>query len=258
MKTQIEVEEFDFDGSKFAVVAGNVIGSIEEVQRLTSLGLSFVLAGDQVVGVRENTAYAFHDGTVNAVSIGARITKNDLGYRPVVLDDFIAQSSKHFTNVIPTVCGAICELGILNFEPGRGEWKANTLDDAIVMAADIQRQASMIASARAIAYSMRHSSILPNYRVSSANNVSATRPPRLCFIFDHELTIVDKATGDKIRELGIKDGQEICMTFSGAKVIGRYIAIRGQLDSWFNTKKNDATVSTSVTFTFPLDYPVFA
>lgn len=258
MLTPVEVQEIEFDGIKFAAVTGKVLGCIEEVQRLTSLGLSFVQVGDQTVGILDNTAYAFHHGTVNAVPIGSRITKNDIGFRPSTLDDFIVQASKQYSSVIPTMCGAVCEVGILNFEPGPGEWKAETLLDAAHMAADIQKHSALLAEARALGYATRHSSILSNYRVSSAQNAAALKPKRICFIYDHEITIMDKTTGDTVRELSIKDGEEICMTISGTKVIGRYVAIRGQLESWFSTKRNEAQTSMPVTFTFPLDYPVFA
>jgi hypothetical protein len=252
-----QLSRLNVEGIALSMLGENLVGSFDAVQAYADLGVSFIEKDGEVLGYREGTYYAV-SADMQPFRVGSSCAKGDIHYVPASKAEYIENLSIHHPMLMP--CGEdniVTASGIRKFIPGRGEWVAETEGDALEMAVAFSREMRQLSLSRAIAYNSGHSSILPVYRASRVDDAVHHLPKKISLVYEHGLVITDRAGAETLNQYGIKDGNEICIRYKASKKIGRYWAVRGELDSYFTSKQNVVQVSQPLTLTLPADYPVF-
>lgn len=244
-----------FEGLDLVFLDNHFVGIASDVTALQKDGMQFSICDGAVIGLRGNSYYALCDGS--KFTIGSTCTKKDIHYTADSFDGFLTSMSSRYNSIIRCNTGAFTEVGMKPYSPGKGEWVASTQSDALEMATQYQKEWQHVALARAIAYSTKHSSILQAGTLSIMDNARHRLPKLISVVYESGLVVVDRATQLMLDTYGISDGSEICMRYSASRNIGRLIAVRGQLESYFTKKVYPIDTSVPITITMPSDYPVF-
>ena len=256
--TTTSMKREKFHELELVFIGESLAGTAENVDPLLNHGLELFEHEGHVLGRRGNTIYSLCGAGPRAFAIGTRCTNADPHYVPTEWPEYLESLSAWYSSFMPLAGNKVATmLGIRQFVPGRGEWVAESKGDALEMAVAFSRESAMIVKARAIAYNSGHSNILQAFRVKQAQDAVLHMPRLISFVFEAEMVMVDKASKTALDSFSIIDGDEVCFAYKGSKVIGRYIAVRGELRSYFKRGYREVQTSMPVTFTFPLDYPVF-
>ena len=256
--TTTSMKREKFHELELVFIGESLAGTAENVDPLLNHGLELFEHEGHVLGRRGNTIYSLCGAGPRAFAIGTRCTAADPHYVPPTMPEYLESLSSWYSQFMPLRSNSVATLaGVKQFVPGRGEWVAESEGDALEMAVAFSRESAMIAKARAIAYNSGHSNILQAFRIKSVQDAVHHLPRLLSFVFEAELVMMDKASKEALDSLSVVDGDEVCFAYKGSKVIGRYIAVRGELRSYFKRGYREVQTSMPVTFTFPLDSPVF-
>ena len=256
MTTLMKREQFE--DSSLMFIGETFVGTAANIEQLKPHGVSIVAHEGVALAYRDGTFYSLCGSSPKAFSVGTRCTKRDLHYVPETKMEYLESLASRYSMLMPIRDDKIVTAsGIRQFVPGRGEWTARTEGDALEMAIAFSRESESVAMARAIAYNSGHSNILLSYRTTPINNAVHHVSKRISLFYEAGLVIADRAAQQTLDSYGISDGTEVCIRYKASKAIGRYLAVRGELDSYFTQKTHEVNVSTPITLTLPADYPVF-
>lgn len=244
-----------FNGTDLMFIGEHLVGTAATVKELQAQGKVIAEHNGAAIAVQGNSFFALCDG--REFKVGSTCKHGDIHYVADNHTNFLTSLASHYNQVLPCATGAVTERGLREFTEGRGEWVAQSSADALEMAVTYQKEYCNVALARAMAYSANHSNILQSYKNTHIDNAIHRLPKMISLIYEAGLVILANGDGQRLRDCGIVDGSEICIRYSASKQIGKYIAVRGQLDSYFIRKLEEVKVSTPITLTLPSDYPVF-
>lgn len=254
----ITLRKQSVEGTELAFIGDCLVGTAEKIAELQQLGAEILVQDGVPLAYRDGTYYSICGSVPRAFKVGTRCHKGDVHYVPESKTEYLEAMANHYSMFMPLAGDKIATAsGIKTFVPGRGEWVAQTEGDALEMAVAFSRESEAVAMARAIAYNSGHSNILLAYRTSQVQNAVHYMPKRMSLVYENGMVIVDRAGASVLEQYGVKDGSEICIRFKSSKTIGRYLAVRGDLDSYFTNRVGEVQVSQPITLTLPLDYPVF-
>lgn len=248
------MHKINVEGTDLLFHGDHLIGAADKVADLIAMGMQFAEHDDTLVGFRDGAFYALC-GEPKAFRIGSVCKESDYHYRPESYAGFVDVMSNRYQRTMLVTAGVVTEVGIREFKPGKGKWVASTQEDALEMAVAYKQEYDSAALARAIAYGTKQSRVISTSSMQVRDAVHRL-PKYISMVYEAGLVVSDKATGEVLQKNRVVDGTEIVLKHNAFKVIGRYIALRGELVLAIEDKSRKVE-PVPITVTIPQDYPVF-